>query len=78
MLRCSSGCVDTKADKKSGQETMPGGASHRLLLVYAPPAPHRGVDNARPVHFRSDDVLFHRIGHGVGEKHLVHSMLEML
>jgi len=27
---------------------MPGGASHRLLLVYAPPAPHRGVDNARP------------------------------
>lgn len=48
MLRCSSGCVDTKADKKSGQETMPGGASHRILLVYAPPAPHREVNNARP------------------------------
>lgn len=27
---------------------MPGGAGHRLLLVYAPPAPHRGEDNARP------------------------------
>ena len=26
--------------------------------------------------FRGDDVLFHRIGHGVGEKHLVHSVLE--
>ena len=28
--------------------------------------------------FRGDDVLFHRIGHGVGEKHLVHSLLELL
>ena len=28
--------------------------------------------------FRSDDVLFHRIGYGVGEKHLVHSLLELL
>ena len=25
---------------------------------------------------RGNDVLFHRIGHGVGEKHLVHSVLE--
>ena len=28
--------------------------------------------------FWGDDVLFHRIGHGVGEKHLVHSLLELL
>ncbi len=25
-----------------GQETVPGGAGHRLLQVYAPPAPHKG------------------------------------
>ena len=28
--------------------------------------------------FWGDDVLFHRIGYGVGEKHLVHSLLELL
>ena len=28
---------------------MPGGAGHRLLLVYAPPAPHRGENIARAV-----------------------------
>ena len=28
--------------------------------------------------FWGDDVLFHRIGHGVGEKYLVHSLLELL
>ena len=28
--------------------------------------------------FRSDDGLFCSVGHGVGEKHLVHSLLEFL
>ena len=28
--------------------------------------------------FRGDDWLFRSVGHGVGEKHLVHSLLELL
>jgi len=33
-----------------------GQAGHRLLLVNAPPAPHRGEDNARPVPFELPSV----------------------
>ena len=40
----------------SGQETVPGGAGHSLLLVYAPPAPHRGENIARPVPFEAPSV----------------------
>ena len=35
---------------------MTGQAGHRLLLVNAPPAPHRGEDNARPVPFELPSV----------------------
>ena len=40
----------------SGHETVPGGAGYRLLLVNAPPAPHRGEDNARSVPFEPKSV----------------------
>ena len=43
--------ADGDVHKGSGQETVPDGTGHRLLPVYAPPAPQRGEDNTRPVFF---------------------------
>lgn len=56
MLPCSSGSADAGADKDSGQETVPGGAVHRLLQADALPTSRREENNARPSTFESPSV----------------------